>query len=105
MERPTCETCPYWFWEKGGYSRVEEAVDSGDQSECRRRAPHADQEKNGTDRAIRRTNLMSCDHVLWPMTNGLDWCGDHPMYPDYLNHKQKAIFSITSESEDVVPEI
>ncbi len=56
MERPTCETCPY-------YNRGE--------IECHRNAPVP---SNSTDNVP----------AYWPFTNHDDWCGEHPDFPIYI---------------------
>ncbi len=80
MERPVCETCPFWYWDQYGETEVGDV----DMAECRRYAPMADQEPNGTKRACARADGISYDSTTWPITGPIDWCGEHPDFPAYL---------------------
>lgn len=63
MDRPTCETCP-WFeaWERSS-------------GECRRHAPQPRVLLENTDE----------EHVIprWPELCSEDWCGEHPLAAEW----------------------
>lgn len=63
MERPTCESCPFWY----------EYIKSADhQGECRKHAPRL--------YVIDEGDYIN-DHAL-AMRHY--WCGEHPDFPAYL---------------------
>jgi hypothetical protein len=71
MNRPTCETCPYW-----------ESLDCN-LGYCRRRAPRP------------YSDLMS-EHeerfaAEWPSSTPDDWCGEHPDFPEWIESQRKPI--------------
>lgn len=73
MERPTCKTCPYW----DVFNR--EPFDEGD---CRKQAPRAylDSEFSPSEQG---------NNAYWPVTTEIDWCGEHPDFPAYLEGLKK----------------
>ena len=68
MNKPTCDTCPYWLrsdilrWENTGT--------------CRRHPPSIPEDPQDP----------GC--VSWPRTNHSDFCGEHPDFPAYLAEKK-----------------
>lgn len=66
MERPTCESCPYW-----------DRVDEGDEHGwCHRYPPVIDPDDP--------------DEVISPFVVRRRWCGEHPDFPDYLEELRSA---------------
>lgn len=63
MERPRCETCPFW-------ERNETLTCFGD---CHRHPPQ----------------VVTLDNEWWPCTSGSDWCGEHPDVTKWLSEKQR----------------
>jgi len=61
MERPTCETCPYWRDLRNPKNELDES------GECRRYPPTPNKQVS-----------------LWPLTYDLHWCGEHPDFPAYI---------------------
>jgi hypothetical protein len=60
MERPTCNTCPYF-----------DKIPESDEGQCRRRAP--------------APQVSDQDFApFWPKTDFEDWCGEHPDFPAYI---------------------
>ncbi len=57
MDKPTCETCPFWdmLYDDSGYCKVNGPV-MNDKQTC----------------------------VVWPRTQPGDFCGRHPDFPSYL---------------------
>lgn len=75
MDRPTCETCPFW--------RAEDEAE-GLPGECHRHAPTP----------VLRDELRMSDQpeweAFWPETVADQFCGEHPDFPAYarsLGHK------------------
>lgn len=64
MDRPTCKTCPYWDHVEG--------VRAGT---CRRHAPKAFTDPDGTE-----ISTFPC----WPDTHDVEFCGEHPDFPEYV---------------------
>ena len=65
MERPRCETCPYYY-----------VFDPEMMGECRR---------NAAGTFIVPDSIPSGDvHAHWPFVDIDDWCGEHPDFPAYL---------------------
>ena len=67
MEKPICETCPYW-----------DAEPSGTHGSCRRNAPSPLLWHPIRDR------YDLADHAWWPITGREDCCGEHPSFPAYI---------------------
>ncbi len=65
MDKPTCETCPYWDSD----SCVEEFWCA-----CRRNPPtlEGDEERGG-----------------WLATHRENWCGEHPDFPKWIEEQRK----------------
>lgn len=76
MNKPTCESCVYWFtWAQHDKKTA--------QGECRRTSPShiwVDFDK----REFKKTY----NHVI-PRTHIDFWCGEHPDFPAYLEHLKK----------------
>jgi len=74
-ERPTCETCPYWYSE-------------GDHSigECRRHAPTY----------VPATMIASANSSWWE-TERDESCGDHPDFEEYLLARARKRFKEAAE--------
>ena len=93
MDRPTCKTCPFWdTWADGTPPTAEELEDI-DFGECRRNAPSTYQLKHGSDFFDRKHNTSP----EWPETHCLEWCGEHPDFPEYiksLGHKSVSTVQI-----------
>jgi hypothetical protein len=63
MAKPStvlCSTCDYW----------DAITQLGDIGKCRRNAP-----ASGATQSQMTTN-----HVYWPVTQGIDWCGEHQAF-------------------------
>ncbi len=72
MNKPTCETCPFW----------EITNDKMRLGECHIGRPlaHLDPEdSNGGS------------FTIWPSTCGEDWCGEHPQFQAWLAETNKPI--------------
>lgn len=75
IDRPTCKTCPYWdaFDDRDGYKDlpIGHPVRNDDNImyDCHRHSPSA-------------KNVNS--DPQWPVTDGVNWCGEHPDFPAYL---------------------
>jgi hypothetical protein len=70
VDRPTCETCPYWT-----------DPDKNEFGECRVVAPTL----TPAELAVRiydDTNGM--EYGAWPTTYFDSWCGQHPDFPAYI---------------------
>jgi hypothetical protein len=70
MDRPTCETCPFW----DGPDEVGTGI-------CRRHAPtpakrSTEQDKSEQDKSER--------FPVWPRTVEDEWCGEHPDFPAWI---------------------
>jgi hypothetical protein len=61
MDRPTCETCPYW-----------REVEGQQEGECRRHTPTIGERIDGIESMV---------NAEWPYTDYFDWCGEHPDFP------------------------
>ncbi len=68
MDRPTCETCP--FWEDGN---------------CRRYPPHIYEKGCLEDK---EGNFLPV--YFYPETEGDEWCGEHPDFPEYLQSLKRS---------------
>lgn len=66
MDRPTCETCPYWMIEPNEPDRS--------RGECRRNAP----KPSPTGQNV------NVDVEYWPQVFNDAWCGEHPDFPAYI---------------------
>ncbi len=66
MERPMCETCPYFV------ELDDEEVGVG---QCRRYPPSV-------------ANHADLDADYWTRTESFWWCGEHPAFPAYLKSLQ-----------------
>jgi len=69
MEKPTCETCPYWY-QHTGYKEF----DSGN---CRRRAPTLEY-----DLMAHKDSKLKLP--TYPTTDKEKWCGEHPDFPAWI---------------------
>ncbi len=67
MNRPTCETCP--FWAKPHSDEASSAI-----GQCRRSAPRP------------------AECFDWAKTYSTDWCGEHPDFPEWRRRERAAIF-------------
>lgn len=77
MNRPTCETCPFW-----------EQPKDGSIGQCRKNAPL----NAGTHYAIRV-------FAAWPETGRADWCGEHPQFADFkFQWRQAEIAKLDEQS-------
>jgi len=80
MDRPRCETCPYW-------DRKE--PDDSVQGYCCRHAPHS-RVTYGEEIPIRwpesDDEFGRCEPevVFFPILNYCDFCGEHPDFPAYI---------------------
>lgn len=72
MERPTCETCPYWDVFSAGE----------DDGFCRRYAPRPSQE--GLQRPYNPAIKGDRREVFPATTKIQEWCGEHPDFPAYI---------------------
>lgn len=75
MERPTCKTCPYFFW----YDSEDCEDPSG---QCRRHTPRFPSTESMVQEAKGRSD--DADSGTWPVLHGSRWCGEHPDFPEYL---------------------
>lgn len=64
MNRPTCETCPFWANKKWGFPNE-------DKGECHVREPS------------RSVGTLSLGVGVWPETRKDDFCGQHPQFADF----------------------
>lgn len=69
MDRPTCETCPYWSAHEPGVATT---------GTCRRTSPVPPALQEQADWF---NNIFA---GIWPVTEESDWCGEHPDFPAYV---------------------
>ena len=87
MDKPTCETCPYWL------CRIPPNKDDSDGvGYCRRSPPLVTSATLGRWRpcdesiyGIHHDRLTSA----WPHCDGADWCGEHPDFPAWIESQRK----------------
>lgn len=82
MDRPTCQTCPYW-------QRKHEYDKPTDNGFCNANPPNTRFHVNAY------TDDIESD-PYWPVTYKLDWCRHHPQTPAYLA-------SLASQGQDPAP--
>jgi hypothetical protein len=73
MERPTCKTCPYWKTDEDDVHRT---------GICRRKAPRARILTDGDDRGY-------VTFPIWPETLDNEWCGEHSLFPAWIEVQRK----------------
>lgn len=99
MERPTCQTCPYWDAFGTFNSVLQIANDCG---ECHRfpavlPTPDCiawDKENNDSNFAF---------DGVWPNTYDHNWCGEHPDFPAYIRSLKQNEEGCVSISVNAVP--
>jgi hypothetical protein len=92
MERPTCNTCPYWDRDDimdTDDIDSEEAEIPGDQCLCHRYPPRNHPEHIiPLDRQAQDRNRGATMHIsngdYPPLTRRDYWCGEHPDFPAYI---------------------
>lgn len=72
MDRPTCETCPYFS----------QHVNDCDRGDCRRTGPL-------TVRIDGDEGVWFDGH--WPEVSPDDWCGEHPGFPAFIESTRPAV--------------
>lgn len=84
MNRPTCETCPFWQQLEPNDGLADGA------GLCRVHAPSHSQSP-----------------VRWPMSNKNDWCGEHPQFADFkFQWRQAEIAKLDEQAKSqACPEI
>jgi hypothetical protein len=65
MDRPTCETCPFW----DGPDEVGLGI-------CRKHAPTPSTTRTEPEKSFR--------FPVWPLTVEDEWCGEHPDFPAWI---------------------
>ncbi len=87
MERPTCGTCPYW--ESEGQSAD---IDDSDVGYCHRFpvTPASLIRVEGTE-----NYSVRCQE---PQTYDFDWCGEHPDFPAWIEHRRQETAKETSRA-------
>lgn len=84
IQFPQCSTCPYWMPGDYDHNGVPERADDDDgpeTGECHRHAPVMTVwEPHGGPLFID----FDKHSMVWPRTNGVNWCGDHPSMPAFL---------------------
>lgn len=91
MEKPTCKTCPFFFFLDENFNEVavtQKDVDEGYEGECRRLPPvftastcylpHMPPRYKGDD------GVYFTRSSGWPDVLPFNWCGEHPDFPAYL---------------------
>jgi hypothetical protein len=83
MERPTCETCPYYH---AGFLQ------------CRRHAPPV-----GWKWRPQRAESNEFLDFHWPEVAEDEWCGEHPDFPLYLMWRRDS--DLDDDEPDDAPEV
>jgi hypothetical protein len=71
MNKPTCETCP--FWSQHGY-------DDASLGQCRRFPPLL-----ASTPSLEELNGVFPKCGFWPETGKEAWCGEHPQFQAWLS--------------------
>lgn len=90
MNKPTCETCP--FWEK-----KTTPLDSLPLS-MRGRARAA-----GRCRVHSPKKCGMCGSESWPVTGDVDFCGEHPDFKAYVDELKKPLIEKTARCDSFFP--
>lgn len=100
MDRPSCETCPYWR---------KNVVDSF--GECNRMPPFIvshelfsvdsdDDWDLSSARAlstVERRNLFVIDATRRPLTKDSEYCGEHPDFPAWIEHRKAMVGKVRKD--------
>lgn len=73
MNRPTCETCPFW----------DKFSDTG-RGGCRRRSPQVDAAASERLENGPTSRHFGAQYGHWPTTGVAAWCGEHPQFQAWI---------------------
>ena len=76
MDRPTCSSCIYWNQLPNKYL-----------GECRRSHKEAVTSEMSKDGSWPYLSLR----VIWPVTQSVDWCGEHHLFCKWILENRKDI--------------